>query len=306
MLERRKRAARLLAFIRNHAARVIQKYYRLSVFPFIRAATLIQKIYRGRRGKRKVKIIRKSNIAATVIQKVMRGVLVRVSDRYILAQIYLKLPPFWRVIMNSAPKHNANMEAARRRIFPYQITDLQKDTRGMMTHILNETVEDGVLAPKMPYVVPQPFDKNPYVSLQDGRKMAFYSHKEGLLAIDTGATTTRALERTEKKRRRIRYDKDGNDVNRMAAAAARSRRQGAQVDMQGSDLLSSLAGGDRIPMHCFNVTFWPHTAPIDLGDPSTEQHDPMLNGFEVAQNSRQALYCEGEWENGIWEGKKEF
>jgi hypothetical protein len=33
--------------------------------------------------------------AAIVIQSVVRGMLYRLSDHYILSQLYLKLPPFW-------------------------------------------------------------------------------------------------------------------------------------------------------------------------------------------------------------------
>lgn len=40
------------------------------------------------------------------------------------------------------------------------------------------------MAPKLPFLVPQPFDKSPYVSLTDGRKLAFYSHTNGLLSTD--------------------------------------------------------------------------------------------------------------------------
>lgn len=45
-------------------------------------------------------------------------------------------------------------------------------------------------------------------------------------------------------------------------------------------------------VHVFNVTFWPLTQPSREVDNSIMEHDPMLNGFEVAQNYRQVLYCE--------------
>ena len=58
---------------------------------------------------------------ATMIQSWMRGVLTRLSDRCILTQLYLLLPPFWRTVLHSAPYEQdilnpiaSSLEAMRR------------------------------------------------------------------------------------------------------------------------------------------------------------------------------------------------
>ena len=45
-------------------------------------------------------------------------------------------------------------------------------------------------------------------------------------------------------------------------------------------------------MHQYNIKFWPHTKPMKLSDPSTEQHDPMLNNFDALAGERTVLFCE--------------
>lgn len=51
---------------------------------------------------------------------------------------------------------------------------------------------------------------------------------------------------------------------------------------------------DRIsaPIHIFNIKFWPLTNAPRVPDLSTDQHDPNLNGFEVASNYRISLTCD--------------
>lgn len=289
LLQYRKLMAKVREMQIYYSARKIQRYFKNCMLPYLKAATQIQKIYRGHFAKKRVRILIRGQRSATLIQKVARGMLVRISERYILAQIYLKLPPFWRIIMNMAPPVNAAEEATRKRIFSYQVSDLTKDTQNMITHIINDVTNEGVLAPQLPLYVPQAFDKKPYVSVDDGRKIAYYGHREGLLWNDTEKTTERMVAKLARRRKQLQYDENGNDVAKLAERKA--RESGTKVEGQG--FLSSLVDGfERVPIHQFNVTFWPHTAPIQFDDPSTEQHDPMLNGFDVAQNTREVLYCE--------------
>ena len=273
----------------HYSARKIQRYFKNCMLPYIKAATMIQKIYRGRYAKKRVRILLLGQRSAVLIQKVARGMLVRISDRYIMAQIYLKLPPFWRIIMNMTPKTSAADEATRKRIHAYQIQDLKVGTQNRIKHILNDVATDGILAPQLPMYVPQKFDKAPFVSVNDGRKIAFFGHKEGLLWSDTGKTTQRMATKIAKRKKKLQYDENGNDLFKLAER--RVKELGHNVE--GQNFLSSLVDGfERVPIHQFNVTFWPHTAPIALSDPSTEQYDSMVNNFDAQENSRELLYCQ--------------
>ena len=293
VIERRKMAILLHALAMDNSAKRIQRYFREKMLPLVNASVMIQKNWRGHHCKHLIFRMLHQEAAATLIQKIIRGVLVRISDRFILAQIYLKLPPFWRVIMNTVKETTAGEEATRKRIYPYQVKEARDDVQKITTHIMENVVTDGVLKPQMPLVVPQPFDKKPYLSVSDGRKISFYSHKEGVLWNDTANTTERAMAKKQKAIHRLRYDENGNDLFK---TAERARKNGSTVE--NINLLSSLQKSamglddQRVPMHQFNVTFWPHTVPMHVQDTSVEQHDPMINSFDLAQNYRETLYCE--------------
>ncbi len=293
VLEGRKLAILLKKMAMENSARRVQRYFRQKMLPLVNAVVCIQKIWRGHHCKHLIFLMLHQEAAAITIQRIMRGVLVRVSDRFILAQIYLKLPPFWRVIMNTVKETTAGEEATRKRIYPYQVKEARDDVQKITTHIMENVVTDGVLKPQMPLVVPQPFDKKPYLSVSDGRKISFYSHKEGVLWNDTANTTERALAKKKKAIHRLKYDENGKDLFK---AAENARKNGSTVE--NINLLSSLQKSamgleeERVPMHQFNITFWPHTQPMHLEDTSTEQHDPMINSFDLAENYRETLYCE--------------
>jgi len=74
--------------------------------------------------------------AVTNIQRIARGMITRLSDRYILSQIFLKIPPFWRLIMNSAPP--ASKFKKNKKMFQFQITDLHGATNAMVDYIMED------------------------------------------------------------------------------------------------------------------------------------------------------------------------
>ena len=67
------------------------------------SAICIQRISRGGRARTNLKLLNNRVRAATVIQTWTRGWLSRLTDRSLLTQLYLLLPPFWRTILHSAP-----------------------------------------------------------------------------------------------------------------------------------------------------------------------------------------------------------
>ena len=143
------------------------------------AATALQRAYRKySQSVEQLDFARKERVVI-LIQKVARGYIVRTSERYTLAQIYLKLPPFWREVMKIKPAKVRRENRAK--IQPYQIKELRESAQQMTTHILEDVVHDRTLAPKLPFVVPQPFDKQPYVSLSDGRRLNFANLSKNIL-----------------------------------------------------------------------------------------------------------------------------
>ena len=261
VLERRKLAILIGKLAWENSAKRIQRYFRSSKLPLVNASIKIQKIYRGHRCKRVLFRKAHEDWASVKIQALTRGMLVRISEQFILSQIYMKLPPFWRVIMDAVPVFNAADEAARKRIFPYQITEAMDDVQDMTKHIIEDVVTDGVLKPQMAVRIPQPFDKKPYLSLSNGQKIDYYSHMEGVLWNDTPKTTKRALERKEKQLHRLKYGPDGTDLIK---EAERARKNGSTVE--NMNLLLALKARsekeDEVPMHQFNIKFWPYFAYI--------------------------------------------
>jgi hypothetical protein len=260
-------------------------------------AVSIQRITRGLLGKLRCDRQRRRVQAAIKIQQRMRGYLCRVSDRFILAQVYLRLPSFWKEIMKSGVPKDGHVELdndAQILAFLGNDVKIKKDDNesfvdgddgkkkkkkktkvargddvfGSKVRDLRQSVEVALgreptelhsnkggtildapslkdvqkstreLAPKLPFIVPQPFDKNPYVSLTDGRKMTFYSHHDSLF---------KAADRSQS---------NPNDI------------------------------------HQFHIVYWPHTEPVPVADNSITEHDPHLNSFEIIHNFRHALHCE--------------
>jgi hypothetical protein len=268
--------AKLQAFIQNRSARLIQRRYRDVLLPMMMAAMKIQGMFRRWVFFKRV-LFRANRVQAAVqIQKIVRGMMVRLSDKFILAQLFLKLPPFWRAIMKSAPPPipaGQRYRKEKKTIFPYQIEDSLGQTKVMLDHILTEVAQDGVLQPRLPFVVPQPFDKSPYVSLNDGRKMTFYSHVNGLLHSDLKRSTLQA---------KLAHVHDLSDSSLSKEDKVKALKK----------LVSEEIDSHQNTVHIFNMTFWPLTEPPRDTDVSTLEHDPLLNNFEVAQNSRITLYCE--------------
>lgn len=164
--------------------------------------------------------------------------LCRLSDSFILAQIYLKLPVFWKNLIQASYKKAAaapvvarSHEVVSKPIGFDDVGAKLDDVRSLLKRIENGgggggsssssvssqglasstalakvsnsggggsgkvvpigkgkgTAETKTpflkkLAPKLPFLVPQLFDKNPYVSLNDGRKLDFCGNVIGLYA----------------------------------------------------------------------------------------------------------------------------
>jgi hypothetical protein len=92
------------------------------------ARVRVQALFRGYMARKKFKLLKIQNVAIgewfvlmyrmfnsvldclVPIQALVRGALVRSSERYILAQLYLKMPPFWRSVMNSVPTRRVSLQ----------------------------------------------------------------------------------------------------------------------------------------------------------------------------------------------------
>ena len=103
ILKERKRKVLLKAFVVNRSARVIQRCYRRHDGGRAKQCIKIQKIARGYNSRQLAKQYRKRLHAALIIQKRMRGALVRSSNQYFMMQMYLALPQFWRKLFRYAP-----------------------------------------------------------------------------------------------------------------------------------------------------------------------------------------------------------
>jgi hypothetical protein len=328
----------LRTFVEKRAVNMIFKTFRNSNLRVrARASCRIQRTWRGCCGRKLVKIYLKRMGAATAIQSVVRGMLYRLSDQYILSQLYLKLPPFWRTVMDAAPaekyyeKHHLGVE----------IYQAHHHTQNMLDHIKHEITDGRKLAPKLPFIVPQPFDKKPYVSLSDGRKIDIFKDIRGLLNTDgmrgaaAAASRRMALNRGihsgSTKGGRQKGDKPfykavmGNPRPRSRPSSP-SKEAKLLTDLVMENTLSVLstsaetynASGpsqtglkrsdqqrktkkpseplqlpykEHIPVHMFNIVFWPYTEPLEAVDTTTDQFDPSQNSFEVIQNRREALFC---------------
>lgn len=312
ILERRKFQLILNDFIRNRVARLIQRKFRTSVGRFAFAAIRIQRWHRRHLFAMRCSLWPLKQEAAICIQKRVRGMLVRLSEGFLLSQVYRRLPPFWKEFLGARSaldwenyKPNLIREgvsperrrADRSRVFIDQIEDLQSSASGMIQSIRvaqeNPTssfsqhqqydIHKGKgkprLAPKLPMVIPQPFDKNPYVSLTDGSVMTFYSEKGSILSIED------SIGNPSEAGALIQAQKSGTGVSNAAAAAL------LQATSANAAPLSSKTP-IHAPIHIFNIQLWPLTKPIPYQDPSTLLHDSHVNAFDVVQNSREPLICE--------------
>ena len=169
----------------HKAASTIQRKIRRHLRPKIRACVVIQCFIRGFLSRLRIRKNTERIRCAKLIQKVVRGVLVRISDNHILSQIYIKLPPFWRDVLNSAPA-----KSSRLKIDLAQIHQLKEQAGDVVAHIVHDIAKDGIVPSKLPIYIPQPFDDNPYVSLSDGSKLAYYSDQPSLLNRNSSSVHT--------------------------------------------------------------------------------------------------------------------
>ena len=267
-------------------ALIIQRNFRGKLLPWLRSIVTIQRVIRGWIGRSNFALMIKKRDMATQIQKMARGMLVRLSDAYILAQIYVKLPPFWKTVIHScAPdggdsgmlaslgSFSSNGEYSER-VKMYQITKKRKEVQDLIRGIeSNRTVEPSVeysasgaerkfdLAPKLPFIVPQAFDKNPYVSRADGRKLAFFSDQSSLFLRDS----------TQKASNQSLY---------------------ASKTALTFGLENIVTDYEEKRVHQYTFTFWPMQASQKDSEADTTLFDPSLNGFEVRQNMKHTLHCE--------------
>jgi hypothetical protein len=235
-----------------------------------RAALKIQRAYRKYAVVRDAAFMEYKQKVVVSIQRIARGYIIRTSDKFTLAQLYMKLPPFWREVMKIKP---VSMRRENRgKIQSYQVTELKSDTTKMVDHILNDVVRDRILPPKLPFVVPQPFDKAPYVSLSDGRRLNYNNLSKKLLSNEY-----------------IEATKDtANFVVSEDSMKYYAGRQAAKELLEKQAELKP----PREPIHAFNLKFWPITQKPNKSDTSTVEHDPHLNSFDLICNKRTALSCE--------------
>jgi hypothetical protein len=87
-------------------------------------------------------------------------------------------------------------------------------------------------------IIPQKFDKDPYVSLSDGRMLTFFSHHDGLLHEDI-KNKSKITEKIEKE------------------------KLSRNIDIVEGSLLAEKKQKPQQSVHMFNMTFWPLTEPME-------------------------------------------
>lgn len=220
VLQRQKRKwwAEFDKLVVNQRARCIQKYFRRNFLPFARATMVLQRIARGWFSRVLVKNIKRLHLCAVLIQKIARGMLTRISDRYILAQIYMKLPPFWKSIVASSPDKDTVCDVELREM--RELRQKAANLRGEMEDSFKRRGKQ--IHGSVPEYVSQPFDRVPYVSTVDGRKISFYS------------TTTDGIIKAENEN---------------------------PYAINGSESLDAFGNQKLRSVHPFNVQFWPIVHP---------------------------------------------
>ena len=276
-------------FIINCALRIQRKFRRV-LLPSIRACIIMQTKIRAWRARNEFALLKLKHVKAISIQRMARGMLVRLSDWFILAQIYLKLPPFWKTVLHSTVPQPTDSDSPMQLCNLGQFANLSKTLRDedvdaydlkkqrkKVQHLLEGieakrmVVPDDIglangdekqlyLAPKMAFVVPQSFDKNPYASRHDGKKIATF--------------------------------KSYNDIIRKELSQERQILEG-YATTDALKLGTSFGGGKpRDYVHQFTYNFWPLRKPEVDQSADVSLFDPKLNGFDVRLNSKETLHCE--------------
>ncbi len=89
-------------FTENHAAKKIQFFIIKYLLQYNRAKKLLVRHYRKFKLRKRLQYYMLQLKYIVKIQARVRGMLVRLSERYILSQVYLKLPKFWKIVANYA------------------------------------------------------------------------------------------------------------------------------------------------------------------------------------------------------------
>ena len=268
----------------------IQRNFRNNLLPSIRAVILLQTRVRAWKARNDIKLLKLKHVMATKIQRIARGMLVRLSDWFILAQIYVKLPPFWKTVIHSVVPdgsdaessmqlsnlgHFENLSKALREenVDAYEINKQRKKVQHLLKGIeakrmvapddiglANGEKKQLYLAPKMAFVVPQSFDKNPYASRHDGKKIATF--------------------------------KSYNDIVRKEVPQEElvKRNYATSDALKFGDSFGSEQGRDYV--HQFTYTFWPMRQPEVENTADVSLFDPKLNGFDLRLNSKETLHCD--------------
>ncbi|RYH31883.1 hypothetical protein EON65_01705 [archaeon] len=309
---------KLRHFVEKRNVRIIERMYFFYMVLYTRSAKKIQRAYR-----RYIRVIHEKQQAykikrAVQIQKRVRGMLTRISERYIICQIFLKLPSFWKKIahirtpfvhtevkaetfvlraqgshkkggrsseeasqVKSRGKYAHNTEA-------WEIEDTHKKTGGLLNHITTSKKEKGGrLAAKLDMVIPQAFDLAPYVSLSDGQKLSFYSNPISLFQYSFVSNTANSTnyELTEQQRVFLggKYSNDGDRFKK--------KRKYTADDFN-----------IPLPVHVYNFKYWPNTKSYanyntvpgvsSSVKPDEDIYNPLINNFEYVLNKKYVLFCE--------------
>jgi hypothetical protein len=71
-----------------------------------------------------------------------------------------------------------------------------------------------------------------------------------------------------------------------------SPRSGTIVKKRNQREPLQLPYKEHIPVHMFNIVFWPHTEPLEAVDTTTDVHNSSMNAFDLILNKREALFCQ--------------
>lgn len=268
---KKKLTKRVEQFRRDHAARVICNWYIDTHVKYNRAVNVIIRMFHQWKVRQLVKFYEKHTPKVILIQKRVRGMRVRLSQQYIISQIYLSMPTFWKNVAKLAPSERRPLK--RVAVENYQIEGLMEETQELVAHITNDIAAGEKLAPKLPIVVPQPFDKDPYVSLSDGRKLCFYSTEASIFSKGF-ITKTKNEQRDKLTAAQIRY------------LEGKTNHYRKEVTKISAEMLET-----QLPIHIYSSRFWPPTEAQNIRDNSTELFDSSLNGFDVVKNYREPLWC---------------
>eukprot|EP00981_Chlorochromonas_danica_P006633 scaffold1446_cov175-Ochromonas_danica.AAC.11 len=311
-----KRQLALKNFIEKRSVRVIERYYFKYRIVYRRSAVRIQRKFRSFRKIMRQWHLRQQTKKIVLIQKMMRGYLARTSQRHIIAQLYLKLPPFWKQIANlPAPfaKQQIRERLNKARYYTkktemYEVDQLQTTTQDILFHITHKEADDDTdvvvtgdkkkkqkkrkLAAQLEEVIPQAFDLSPYVSLSDGRKLCFYNSSISLFN-NTFLRETRNTVMETLSVSQMRF-LSGNFTNSVDALR--------QKHVTSAEELSV-----HLPMHIYNYTYWPISRKppyrsaysansVGTGNrtvvPDDDIYNPLINNFEFVLNKKLVLYCE--------------